>query len=139
GDKLASVTRGPSKSMESSRVRPWAALQHANFALLAGGQLVSQIGDGMQQIVVAWQIYELTHSALGVGLTGLARAIPLIAFSLIGGLVADAVDVRRLLIVSQTLASAGTPVLAALTAGGLRSTLMIYAVLRLPSANPPCD
>ena len=125
--------------MESTRVRPWAALHHPNFALLAGGQLVSQIGDGMQQIVVAWQIYELTHSALGVGLTGLARAIPLIAFSLIGGLVADAVDRRRLLIVTQTLAMACTLVLASLTAGGLISPLMIYALILLTAATRAFD
>ena len=95
----------------SPRQRPWAALQHPNFALLAGGQLISQIGSGMQTIVIAWQMYELTNSALGVGLTGLARAIPLMAFSHIGGLVADAIDRRRLLIVTQTAAMACTLVL----------------------------
>lgn len=111
-----------------SRQLPWAALQHRNFTLLAGGQLVSQIGSGMQQIVVAWQIYQLTDSALSVGLTGLARAIPVIVFSLVGGVVADAVDRRRLLVVTQALAMACTVALALLTSGGAIAPWMIYAI-----------
>src|SRR6266568_3648455 len=125
--------------MAASQARPWAALQHSNFALLAGGQLISQIGDGMQQIVVAWQIYDLTGSALGVGLTGLARAIPLMAFSLIGGLVADAVDRRRLLVITQVLAMACTLVLAALTSGALITPWMIYALILLTAATRSFD
>src|SRR5579871_482003 len=112
----------------SPRQHPWAALQHRNFALLAGGQLVSQIGSGMQTIVVAWQIYELTNSALSVGLTGLARAIPVIVFSLVGGVVADAVDRRKLLVVTQSLAMASAIVLGVLTGLGVIAPWMIYLI-----------
>lgn len=124
---------------DGSRQLPWVALQHRNFALLTGGQLISQVGTGMQQIVVAWQIYELTGSALSVGLTGLARAIPVIVFSLGGGVVADAVDRRRLLVVTQSLAMACAVALALLTSAGTISPWMIYAITFVTGAATSFD
>jgi MFS family permease len=50
---------------------------------------------------MAWQVYELTNSPLSIGLLGLARALPGVAFLLLGGLVADATDRRRLLMAAQ--------------------------------------
>ena len=107
--------------------------------MLASGQLVSQIGSGMQQIVVAWQIYQLTDSALSVGLTGLARAIPVMVFSLVGGVIADAVDRRRLLTVTQSLAMASTVALALLTGAGVITPWMIYAITFLNGAATAFD
>lgn len=122
-----------------SRLPPWAALRQPNFALLAAGQAIAQVGTGMQHIVIAWQIYELTSSALSVGLTGLAQAIPLIVFSLIGGVVADAVDRRRLLLVTQGVAMVLAIMLAALTGTGLISPWMIYLITFLASAASAFD
>lgn len=75
---------------------------------------------------MAWQIYELTDSPLNIGLLGLARALPGMALVLVGGVVADAVDRRRLMMAAQLghfLVSAG---LVALTASGSISPLALY-------------
>ncbi len=88
----------------SERPSPIAALRvYPDFRLLWFGQLVSQIGTQMQMVAINWHIYNLTHSAVMLGLTGLMRVVPIIIFSLFGGVVADAHDRRRLMIVTQTL------------------------------------
>ena len=68
------------------------ALQHRNFRYFYGALLVAGIGGQIQTFANILQIYDLTGSALQLGLTGLARAIPIIAFSLMGGVIADRVD-----------------------------------------------
>jgi hypothetical protein len=71
----------------------------------------AQAGRQLTVVAVPWQVFELTGSTIAVGLLGLAQLIPLLAISLIGGSLADAVNRRRLLLISQ-LVMAGT-------AGGL--------------------
>src|SRR5690348_1525803 len=78
-----------------------ASLRHRDFRLLMIGQLVSSIGDQMQTIGIAWHAYVLTNSPLQLGLLGLARAIPFMVFSMIGGALADSMDRKRLLILTQ--------------------------------------
>src|SRR5690349_4495600 len=72
------------------RLQPPVALQHRDFTLLWGGQAVSQIGTQMQVVATAWLLWELTHSALALGLVGLFRFVPLMLFALFGGVIADA-------------------------------------------------
>jgi len=64
------------------------------------------MGSQICQVAVAWQLYLLTHSALSLGLLGLVRFIPIAAMALVGGVIADAVDRRRLLIAAQGIAVA---------------------------------
>jgi MFS family permease len=73
------------------------------FRLLFIGQMVSWLGRQLTYVAVPYQVYELTHSSLAVGMVGLAALGPLIVFSLIGGSVADAMDRRRLLLITQVL------------------------------------
>jgi len=73
------------------------------FRLLFIGQMVSWLGRQLTYVAVPYQVYELTHSSLAVGMVGLASLGPLIVFSLIGGAIADAMDRRRLLVVTQVL------------------------------------
>jgi MFS family permease len=73
------------------------------FRLLFIGQMVSWMGRQLTYVAVPYQVYELTHSSLAVGMVGLAALGPLILFSLIGGSVADAMDRRRLLLITQVL------------------------------------
>ncbi len=60
------------------------------------GQIVSMIGTQMVYVAVPWQIFQLTHSNLLVGLVGLAEVVPIIVFSILGGVAADAMDRRKL-------------------------------------------
>ena len=115
------------------------AFSHRDFALLAAGQMFGQTATSMQQVVVAWQVYELTGSPLSVGLTGLFRAIPVILFSLIGGVVADSMDRRRVLLATQSITLLAALGLAALTSASLISTLAIYAGVLITGAATSFD
>ena len=77
------------------------ALKYRDFRAFWVGQAVSLIGTQFTNVAMAWQIYELTNSPLQIGLLGLARALPQILLTLLGGLLADAVDRRRLLMATQ--------------------------------------
>ena len=74
-----------------------------DFRFLILGELVSVLGTQLTTVAVPYQVYRLTHSSLDVGLVSLAQLFPLIAGSLLGGSVVDAMDRRRLLMVAQVL------------------------------------
>ena len=74
---------------------PYAALQHPDFRRYIVGLLAFTMAVQIQGTVVGWQIYELTHDKLALGLIGLAEALPFIGFALYAGHVADRHDRRR--------------------------------------------
>ena len=86
------------------RGRPnlFAALRHRNFRLFFVGQFISLIGTWMQRIAQAWLVLNLTHSPFLLGLVGALQWLPVLFFSLVGGVVADRVSKRSLLIVTQS-------------------------------------
>src|SRR4051812_30423001 len=102
------------------------ALQYPSFRLFYLAVLVASIGGQLQTTANLWQIYELTGSALHLGLTGLARAIPVIGFSLVGGVIADRVDRRRFTVILQVVAGLVALVLAGLTALGQVAIWHLY-------------
>jgi MFS family permease len=75
--------------------------RYPQFRRLWGGQVVSGLGSQLTVVAVSFQAYALTHSTLVVGLLGLAQLVPLLAGALWGGAVADAMDRRKVLIVTQ--------------------------------------
>jgi MFS family permease len=78
------------------------ALRERNYVLYLAGQFTSQLGNWAEQTAVAWILYELTNSPLLLGLSGLARAAPMIALTLLGGAVADRVQRRALLLLTES-------------------------------------
>src|SRR5712664_4515630 len=78
------------------------ALRSRDFRLLLAGQAVSLTGSQMQQVAVVWQLYLLSGSPLALGMLGFFRIVPIIVFALGGGVVADALDRRRLMLFTQT-------------------------------------
>src|ERR1700694_1731414 len=80
------------------RADSFAALRYRDFRLLWFGQLVSQSGTQMQRVAIAWHVYLLTHDPIALGLIGVFRVLPVLVFSLAGGVVADAQDRRRVLL-----------------------------------------
>jgi MFS family permease len=89
----------------------------------------SGVASTMLQAVIAWQVYELTGSALQLGLVGLVRFAPSLVLSLVSGAVVDAYDRRLVLLASQTVPLLGTlAMLAALTTGQV-SMAMVYALV----------
>ena len=98
-----------------------------DFRLLWIGQLVGNIGRQITVVALPYQVYLITRSSLMVGLLALAQAGPLVVFSLAGGAIADAVDRRRLLLLTQLLLAATS---VALWLGALHhaSVLFLFAV-----------
>ena len=98
---------------------PFRAFTHRNFRLYLLGQGVSIIGSWMQQIAMAWLVYEITGSPLWLGITGFAGQIPALFLTPLAGCLIDRVDRRRLLFVTQTIAMTQAIVLALLTLSGI--------------------
>jgi MFS family permease len=78
------------------------ALRNRNFRLFWSGNFLSNIGTWMQNVAQGWLVISLTNSAFWLGVVGFAGSIPFLFFTLFGGVIADRVDKRRLLVVTQT-------------------------------------
>jgi len=85
----------------------------------------------MRQAAVAWQIYVLTHSPVALGALGLVRAAPILLFSIFGGVVADTLDRRKLLLVTQAVLVGVSCLLAAVTFRGSPSIWALYGLVAL--------
>ena len=94
----------PGPDAASAR-RPFSAFAHRNYRLLWTGLIVSNVGTWMQLASQGWLIHEITGRATDLGILGLARGVPLIVLSLVGGTIADRVDKRRLLYLTQSVAA----------------------------------
>src|ERR1700752_83971 len=106
----------------------FAALRHRDFRLLWLGQIVSVTGSQMQLVAINWHVYVLTKSALALGLVGLFRGEPVILCSLAGGVVADAVDRKRLMMVTQSVMLVSAGLLTVTTLAGIQSVWPIYVL-----------
>lgn len=78
---------------------PYAALKIPDFRLFVSARFCITLAIQIQSVVVAWQIYELTHDPLSLGLIGLAEAIPSIGVSLYAGHIADVVPRKKIIMV----------------------------------------
>jgi MFS family permease len=107
-----------------SRLPP--ALRHHDFRAFWAGQAFAVMGTQFTSVAMAWQIYELTNSPLQIGLLGLARAIPQMGLTLFGGLLADAMDRRRLMISTQVAQLGVAGALVALTIAGAITPAVLY-------------
>jgi MFS family permease len=105
------------------------ALKSRDFSLIFFGQIISLTGTQMQHVALAWQLYLLTHSPVSLGLIGFFRIVPVIVFALGGGVVADAIDRRVLMLVTQSALACGSIVLAIATITGHATPLTIYTVV----------
>jgi MFS family permease len=92
---------------------PYAPLRIPNFRWFVGSILAMAMGAQVQGLVVAWQMYALTHDPLALGMVGLAEAAPFIGFALYAGHVADVLDRRRVALVALTVLLASAVALAA--------------------------
>src|SRR5262245_38785570 len=104
------------------------ALKHRGFFLLWLGQLISIAGTQMQIWALFWHIRTLTHQPIALGGIGLARILPVIFFSLLGGAVADSYNRRRVLFVTQISAALVAMTLGLLTQVGHIGLWHIYAL-----------
>jgi MFS family permease len=94
------------------------ALRHRNFRLYIGGQSVSLVGTWLQMVAQSWLVYRLTASPLLLGAAGFVGQAPVFFLAPLGGAVADRVDRRRLLLLTQSSSAVLAGVLGVLTLAG---------------------
>jgi MFS family permease len=112
-----------------TRIPPGLApLGHRNYALYWVGQLVSMSGTWIELTATTWLLYQLTDSPFLLGLGGIFRAAPIFAFALLGGTVADRVERRRLLLITQSSSVVTSLVLGTLVISGQVAFWHIYVI-----------
>ena len=99
-----------------------------NYRLYFAGQLISTTGTWMQSIAQAWLVLQITGSGVALGLTVALQFTPVLLVGAWGGLVADRVDKRRLLVGTQAAAGVLALVLGAVTALGVVQLWMIFVL-----------
>jgi MFS family permease len=104
------------------------SLRYRNYRLFFCGQSVSLIGTWMQQIAMSWLVYRLTNSAFLLGVVAFCSQIPAFVLSPLTGVLADRLNKRRILIVTQTVAMAQAFLMAALTLAGV---IQVWQVILL--------
>jgi MFS family permease len=123
GPVPGSETTTASKAGSSFR-----ALRSRPFRLYFGGQVVSASGSFLQQTAIGWLVLQLTGSPSDLGLVLAAGGIPSLLFGPWGGAVADRVDLRKLLVVTQTLYCLLAALLWALAVAGAASVAALVAI-----------
>ena len=135
---------GPPASGSSGRVRrlfldTTPLREHREFRLLWLGQVVSGMGNQITRIALPFQVYVLTGSTLAIGALVLAQLIPILVFSLGAGSVADAVDRRRLLVITQVGMALTSLALVALALIPSPALIAIYLVAFLAAGLSSVD
>src|SRR5947207_623773 len=113
------------------------ALRHRDFRLLWIGQLFSFAGSRMQTAAILWHVSLLAapgRKGIALGLVGAVQVVPIIAFSMLSGVVADALDRRKVMLATQTIMALFGAALAALSFAGLRVVWPIYLLAAMSSA-----
>nr|BBH87617.1 MFS transporter [Thermosporothrix sp. COM3] len=111
--------------------RIFSSLKQRNFRLFWFGQLISLIGTSMQAIGQDWLVLKLTHSAWQLGLVGALQAAPVLFFSIIGGVLADRLPRRQLLLITQWINMLEALLLWALIATGQVQLWHLYILAPL--------
>jgi MFS family permease len=109
-------------------IRSFASLRIPNYRRFFAGQLVSISGNWMQTVAEIWVVLTLTGSGVAVGVTTALQFLPMLLVGAWGGLVADRVPKRRLLIATQTLHMVPPLALFALAVSGNLSAAAVFAV-----------
>jgi predicted MFS family arabinose efflux permease len=99
--------------------RVFKAFEYRDFRLMWFGACTSSIGTWMQIVAQGWLIYRLSHSAFLLALDQFLAGIPIFLFSLIGGVVADRIERRKILLMSQYIQMATAGILTVLVAGDI--------------------
>jgi len=123
-----------SEPSSGRRELPVTVLRHRDYRLIWAGEAVSGVGTQMHAIALSWQVFEITGSVALLGLLGLVRAISLMTVSLAGGAIADSVNRRHLLIVTNLILLLLSGGLALATQADAVNVPMLFVVAALVAA-----
>jgi MFS family permease len=108
--------------------RTFASLRHRDYRLYFAGNAVSFVGTWMQQIAAYWLVLELTGSPVAVGALALVQTLPVTVFALVGGAIADRVELRRMVIVCEAVLLAQAALLCILAVTDVIAAWQLYAL-----------
>jgi MFS family permease len=111
-----------------SRVRLLAPLRHREFRLLWSGMCVSLLGDGIFLVAMAWQVYALSNAPTALAVVGITMTIPTIAFLLLGGVISDRLDRRRIMLATDVVRGLAVGLLALLSLTGALELWHVAAI-----------
>lgn len=114
------------ESALNSSASAWSVRRNRAFRSYFIAEFVSSTGSWMQLAAVNWQIYALTGSLMALGLVGLVRVVPIIVLSLLGGVMADTYDRRKLMIWTNSLMLVAALLLALVTFTNVVTLVLIY-------------
>src|ERR1700688_5210208 len=103
--------------------------RHRDFRLLFIGRLVSFFGTMITSVAVPYQVYQLSHSVLLVGMLGLAELAAILVFALLGGALADAADRRLMVLLTEAGLMAGSFLLAGNSVLARPALWLIFAIV----------
>ncbi len=108
--------------------RTFSSLQVRNYRLYIGGQMVSLTGTWMQRVAQAWLVLKLTDSGTSLGVVSALQFLPVLLLGPLGGVIADRIDKRRMLFVTQVAAGLLALALGLLVETGVVRLWMVYAL-----------
>ena len=109
----------------------FASLAIPNFRRYYTGQAISLVGTWMQTVAQSWLVFQLTHSGTAIGLVVALQTLPILFLGPYGGVVADRVDKRRLMVALQAIMGVLALVLGLLTVSGVVRLWEVYALALL--------
>ncbi len=112
-------------------LRIFEPLAERDFALLIAGSSVSLLGDGFFFIALAWQVYELSNVPTALSLVGVAWTLPLVLLLLLGGVLTDRYDRRRLLVSADLLRAAAIGLIGILSVTGVLQLWHIIVLIAM--------
>lgn len=110
------------------RIRILQPLREREFALFWLGWTVSLVGDGFFLVAIAWQVFDLWNSPTALAVVGVAETIPIVAFVLVGGVVTDRFERRKVLIASSALRGLAVGLLGVLAVTGVIELWHIFVI-----------
>jgi MFS family permease len=120
-----------SEELDEMKLSATVAWKSRDFRFYSAARVLGIMGAEAQAVGVAWQVFQMTHSALALGYTGLALFLPGLFFVLPAGHVADRYDRRAIIMCCYTLQLVATAVLLWLAVSGARNVWTVYGILFL--------
>ncbi|HEU4449775.1 MAG TPA: MFS transporter [Gaiellaceae bacterium] len=112
--------------------RTWSSLRtHRNYRVFFAGQVVSVTGTWMQNVAAAWLVLTLTHSPVAVGVLMLCQFLPATLLGLVGGVIVDRLDARRVVVATQAASMVFAAALAGVTLAGVVEPWHVYLLAGL--------
>src|ERR1700754_1909429 len=114
--------------LDALRRQTFASLSNSNYRRYLTGQSISLVGTWMQTIAQSWLVLQLTGSATALGLVVALQTLPTLVLGPYGGVIADRMDKRRLMIVLQAVMGAQALLLGVLTITGVVQLWHVYVL-----------